>query len=190
MREISRSRAVARLLHRVWEMAAREHGSELQISEDMDYQRRTWLVERVGWIVLGAVLIAALLGLFGGGGLVASAELETDGGALAMQYDRFWRVDSPMRLRVVARPPADSDSTLRVWLSRDYVEALSLTTTTPQPDHVAAAADRYAFEFSLTDPGEAATIVFDVEVRGPGRLHGEIGVEGGESASFSQLIYP
>jgi hypothetical protein len=174
---------------RLHDMTAPTPHSELEISEDMRYQRRTWLVERVGWSILGAVLIAALLGVFGGGGVVASTERTTEGGGLSMQYDRFWRLDSPMRLRVTARPSVESDS-LRISLSRDYVESLSLTTITPQPDRVETAGDRYVFEFPLTDSAARAIIVFDVEPREPGRLRGEIGIEGGESLSFSQLIYP
>jgi hypothetical protein len=174
----------------LFDMTAQKDDSELEISEDMNYQRRTWIVERAGWIVLGATLLAALLGLFGGGGFVASAEVATDSGALSMHYDRFWRVESPTHLRVVVRPAAENDSAVRIWIARDYLEALSLTATTPQPDRVATAADRYVFEFPLADPGEAATIVLDVEPREPGRLRGEIGVEGGDSLSFSQFIYP
>jgi hypothetical protein len=169
-------------------MTAHKHHSELQISENMEFQRRTWLAERVGWIVLGAVLVAALLGLLGGGGFIASDQLEGEG--LTVHYDRFLRVDSQMRLRIVARPTAESDTSLRIWISRDYVEALSLTTTTPQPDRVEAGADRYVFEFALADSTEAAAIVFELEARELGRLRGEIGVEGGSSVRFGQLVYP
>lgn len=168
-------------------MSAPKQRPELQISEDMAFQRRTWLVERVGWIVLGAVLIAALLGFFGGGGPAASTETASEDGSLSMHYERFLRLDTPTQLRVVARPPG---RTLRLWLDREYFESFEVTRVVPPPARVESATDRYVYEFPLAAPGEAATIRFHVEPLEAWRVSGRLGVEGGADLGFDQFVYP
>ena len=39
------------------------------VREDMRFQRRSWMVERAGWLVLTAIALAALTGVFGNGPL-------------------------------------------------------------------------------------------------------------------------
>src|SRR4029079_12532418 len=58
------------------------------IKEDMDFQRRSWTVERAGWLILGVVMVAALVGLFGYGP-VSKAHL--NGNDLKLSYERFQR---------------------------------------------------------------------------------------------------
>lgn len=170
-------------------MTAPKQRSELHLSEDMAFQRRTWLVERAGWIAFAAILVAALLGLFGGG-LLGPTETATEDGSLSMHYERFWRVQSPTQLRVVARPADPRSSALRLWVAREYIEALSISRITPEPERVEAASDRYVFEFRLTEPGETATILFGIEALQAWSLPGRLGIEGGASLSFNQFIYP
>jgi hypothetical protein len=57
------------------------HG-DLEIQEDLPFQRREWLVERVAWGVMALLIVAALLGLFGTG------------------PDDRWRRDHPIVARV------------------------------------------------------------------------------------------
>ncbi len=32
---------------------------DLQINQDLDYQRREWTIQRVGWVVIGLIVCAA-----------------------------------------------------------------------------------------------------------------------------------
>lgn len=170
-------------------MTARKHPSQLESSEDMTFQRRTWLVERVGWVVLAAILFSGLLGFFGGGGVVASAQVATEDGSLSMHYDRFSRFQSPAQMRVVALAD-DNASTLRVWIGREYVEAVTLSSITPQPSRVEAAADRFIFEFALAEPAQSSTIMFNTKPTKRWRVRGRLGIDGGGTLAFSQFIYP
>lgn len=44
-------------------MAKIQRVGALEISQDLDFQRRTWVVEQVGWGVMALVVLAALLRL-------------------------------------------------------------------------------------------------------------------------------
>ncbi|HEX6995177.1 MAG TPA: hypothetical protein VF339_13615 [Gammaproteobacteria bacterium] len=156
----------------------------------MTFQRRSWLVERAAWILLGAILVAALLGVFGGGGPAASTDRVSEDGNLSMQYDRFSRIEAPTRLRVVVTPPVEAGTTLRLWLAREYVEALEIESILPEPSRVEAASDRYVFEFPLTAAGETSTILFRVEPREAWHVEGRLGIDGGSELRFDQFVYP
>jgi hypothetical protein len=69
----------------------------MEIETDLEFQRRVWRVPRVGWLIIGAAVVAALLGLFGTGPL---SRASTDGGGLTVEYDRFAR-----REQTHAAPP-------------------------------------------------------------------------------------
>src|SRR5215475_2739858 len=45
------------------ELASRQY----PVQEHMAFQRRMWIVQRIGWVMLGVISLAALFGLFGYG---------------------------------------------------------------------------------------------------------------------------
>lgn len=58
------------------------------IREDMRFQRRYWLFERIGWAILALVVAAATAGIFAGGPLSAAAGT---GDGFDATYERFAR---------------------------------------------------------------------------------------------------
>src|SRR3712207_4138009 len=52
---------------------------DLEVAEDLTFQRREWAAQRVGWVLLALVIAAALAGLLGRGPL-STTRRESDGG--------------------------------------------------------------------------------------------------------------
>ena len=77
----------------------------LEVHEDMRLVRRSWVVQRIGWGVMAALLLAALLGLFGTGPL-SRATATAPGGAVTLDYDRFGRYLGPATLLIRVGPGA------------------------------------------------------------------------------------
>ena len=169
-------------------MDASEQRLPLQIAEDVTFQQRMWKVERVGWCVIAAVVVAALCGAFGGSWLGRTTVSGSDG-RLALEYDRLWRVRSPTSLKVDVRSPSDGERA-RIWIARDYIGSMSITEITPQPVRVEGDAERVVFEFATTDEASAIGIVFRVEPQRAWRLQGALGLDGGYELHFSQFIFP
>lgn len=67
------------------------------IREDMRFQRRYWLFERVGWTILILIVAAAAAGAFAGGPLSAATGT---GEGLEAAYERFARRGVETRLTV------------------------------------------------------------------------------------------
>lgn len=163
---------------------------DLQIDENMQHQRLSWRAERVGWIVWTLILLAALLGLFGRGVFNTTSVTSSDA-RLTVEYSRFWRLQSPMTLRVAAGEDAVADGNLRLWLDRGYVDANTIASIVPEPDGVTAGADRLIFTFSVDAGAGRPSVTFEIEPQKAGFRAGRAGLAGStDEVAFRQLIFP
>jgi hypothetical protein len=171
-------------------MAQEQQGAEtLALEQNLDFQRRSWALQHLGWAVMGLLILAALLGLFGAGPL-SSITISSQDGLLALQYARFWRLQSPMTLRVTLRPMAIYASEAQIWLSRAYLEGVSVQHVQPPPQRVEAGAERLTYIFSLSQAGQPTEVSFTVEPQRPGRVAGQLGLTDSTSLHFAHFIYP
>jgi len=147
------------------------------------FQRRSWTVERVGWLVMGAVCLAGFLGLLGGGPL---AQRTIAGPGFELTYQAFTRLGGRERLEL--RLPGRSGEA-RVALATPYVDRVQIEEITPQPLRVVAEGRWTTFVFAI-DSTERAHLIFAMAPLRPGALPGRIRVDGGEPVAFRQLVYP
>jgi hypothetical protein len=108
--------------------SVRRHG-DLEIQEDLPFQRREWLAERMAWAVMGLLIAAAILGLFGTGPLSRMTAGDW-AGPLWLEYERFARLLAPAVLRVHLGPAAARDRTVSLWIDRRYMENVELQQVT------------------------------------------------------------
>jgi hypothetical protein len=160
---------------------------DLEIAEDLAFQERSWVVQRVGWVVMGLLALAGLLGLLGAG-LLSGAKAGEPGDPLWLEYDRFERFQSPTQLQVHFIPKQVGQ--VRIWLDRDYLEQVQLQQVSPQPLRVEAAADHWVYVFRATQPNQATAVTFFFQPQHIGSLSGSIGLEAQETLDFSQFVYP
>jgi hypothetical protein len=171
-------------------MAQEQQGTrKLALEQDADFQRRSWALQRLGWAIMGLLILAALLGLFGGGPL-SSITARSQDGSLTLQYDRFWRWQSPMILRVTVRPITQHAGQVHIWLNRAYLEGVSIEQVQPLPQRVEAGAERLTYIFSLSQVDQPTEIHFTVEPQRPGRIAGQLGLTDSTSLQFAHFIYP
>jgi hypothetical protein len=164
-------------------------GGGPEIHEDPRIERRHWLYERVVWTLMALVVLAEILGVFGGGALSRGA-VEAASNGLRVEYSRFSRRTSPTHLRVHVPPGSASGGEVRVWIDRRYLDDVDVQHVTPEPDHVELGSERLTYVFRTQDPAAAAEIAFAVEPQSWGRIRGRAGVEGGEQVAFAQIIFP
>jgi len=170
-------------------MAHEDWSGSLQIVQDLAGQRRGWRAQRIGWVLLAMFVVAALLGLFGPGPLSrAIAGQERD--PLWAEYYRFWRFQAPMTLRIHVVPEATGGRELRIWLSRPYLQGMSVQHITPEPVRVEAGADRFTYVFALGEPAGATAVTFTLEPEARGTVRGRVGVEAGPTIGFRHFVYP
>ena len=103
---------------------------DLELEEDIGFQRRDWLLRRIAWAVLALVFLAALLGIFGNG-ILSKATLGDDGMPLQVEYERFGRHKAPMDLKMRLGPEAVQEGKVRLWLERSYLNTMQVETIVP-----------------------------------------------------------
>lgn len=162
----------------------------IEIAEDMSFQRRVWSVQRLGWVLMTGVVALALFGGFGRG-YVSSRHMAANGSPLAIDYERFLRFHAPEQLTVyadsrIARP----DSTIEIWLDRDWLTGVEVNHITPEPHDTRINGDRVIYSFRVDPGASAARFTYNLEVHSIGRIKGKVGVAGGPSYDFSQFAYP
>jgi hypothetical protein len=75
-----------------------------RIEADIGFQRRFWQVQRVGWLGMLAMVVAALAGAFGGGGLLAEGTLRQAG--VEITWPRIQRLGRAAEIRADGAPGA------------------------------------------------------------------------------------
>ena len=111
-------------------------------------------------------------------------------GPLWVEYDRFVRDESPTSLVVHLGPNAAPGGEARVWVSRDYLEAVQLDSVVPAPERVEAGADRHTYVFRLSDPSRPTAAVFRFHMERAGRRTLGVGLAGGPEVRCGQFAYP
>jgi protein-L-isoaspartate(D-aspartate) O-methyltransferase len=166
----------------------RRHG-DLEIDADDEFQRREWLAERVGWLVLGLLLLGGLLGAFGEGWL-SQTSTPTVGDRFRVDYERVARHGSPATMRVALMPGAVPTGVALIWVDRAYLEGVDLRGIAPQPDASWLARDRVVYAVRIQNPADSAHVTFDIQPDNYWSRHARVGLDGGPSVAFDQLVLP
>lgn len=163
--------------------------SGLQIDHDPGFERRVWKIERVGWGLMGGLVAAALLGLFGSGPL-SRASAGDESGPIWIEYDRFQRYQAPARLRIHLGAGTARGREVAFWIARAYLDRLQVRAITPQPIRVESGADRYTFVFSAPEPALPTAVTFDLQTEAIGALVGTVGLAQAAPLTIRQFVYP
>lgn len=161
---------------------------DLDIDQDLRFQRREWRFERAAWAAMFLLVVAALLGLLGAGPL-SDRTVSSDDGRLAVEHERFLNLHTDTTLTVRVAGDLTSDGTFRLAVDNDYLAGVEVTGITPEPERQEAADDRTAFVFRVADPGRPARVTIRLQPIRPGSARAEVAV-GGSAATFPQTVYP
>ena len=168
-------------------MAKQKQANGLEVDDDMNFQVKEWRVERFGWIIMVLLALAGLLGLFGDGPL-ANARANT--GPVEVEYERFERLLSPAHVVVQVAPEAVQNDEVRLYITRELLDALQVQDISPQPESMELSPDRVLYIFKVKDPSAPMRIRFDMETARAGSHSGQIGIENGAMVEIRQFIYP
>jgi hypothetical protein len=149
----------------------------------LNFHRREWRIQRIGWVLIALFLVLAVGGLFGNGPL---SRAHTDDGAGRIDYERFTRYGSSTDL--VVTPVASAHGVNRVAISGDYLEAFRIERITPEPAAVRMTGASIVYEFASAAPG--ASISFHIRPQRLWRHSATVTIDGGTPLHVSQLTYP
>lgn len=161
----------------------------IEIEQDLVFQRRSWAVQRISWIVMLLIAAAGLLGVFGGG--VVARATAGDRAELEVAYERLVRMSGSEKLGISfgERAPR-SGSTVSLWLDRDWLSRHKVRAIVPEPESTSVATDRVTYHFTARPGHLPSRVEFDLETMAFGSIHGKAGIPGGSTVTFNQFSYP
>jgi hypothetical protein len=151
----------------------------MEVNADIEFQRRAWTVQRVGWLVIAAIIVGALLGIFGDGPL-SRAAVERDG--LRLEYERFARLQQSTRLLVELTKTGPGE----IAFNRGYLESFRIEQITPEPREVETSGEWLVYRFGGSG---TSTVIFHLLPEKFGSAAGAARAYG-NSLAFRQFIYP
>lgn len=124
-------------------------GEEVAVGENLTFQRRWWVFERIIWSVFLVIILCDLLGLFGQGWL-ANAQARLSDGAMTVDYERIERASTPSTLTLDFGPAAIQGGRVQVYFSQSLVKELGAQRISPQPSVSAIGDQGYHYTFPAT----------------------------------------
>jgi hypothetical protein len=162
-------------------------GQTLQLDDDLPGQRREWRVERVGWVAMGLIVAAALLGVFGGGPL-SHAYARADG--VELRYERFQREQAPDAWRLAVDPALTRGGRFHVRVDQTLLDVLELDRIEPQPVAQVAGPGYVDSVFDAHGGDRPASVDFRFRPARIGRITGRVTIDDGAPLFIDQFVYP
>lgn len=101
----------------------------LQLEEMRDRQRRFWRVQRIAWWGFGVIMVVAILGMTGSGGILHKQTIAFAGATV--EIPRVSRWEGSDEVSITFHDPADSH---QVQLSQPFFDRFSVERIQPEPD--------------------------------------------------------
>ena len=121
-----------------------------ETGEGLEYQRKSWRAQRIGWVLMGLFITLGILGLFGDGPLTRARVGSPD--RFQARYYRVWRLQTEARVDLTSLPDSSGQVTLRV--EESLLDRAEIRFVSPEPRRIEAV------------PG-GQQIVFDAKSDGP-----------------------
>ena len=166
----------------------KKHRGELEIDEDIKLESANWKVQRVAWVLMVFVVMAALLGFIGNGGIGNLQRLKAGSSAdgLEIEYERFLRRGAPAEIKVKLIPsPGDSLTDLR--LNKDFYEKLHVERILPEPSEQFTHEQGITYRFASAK--QPFLVIFYVKPDGMGSLPLQFSTSG-KAVNITPFIYP
>jgi len=152
---------------------------DLQIDEQLLLSEKGWVVQRVGWFFVIAVMIAGLLGAFGNGLL---SKKNVSSGNVKAEYERFYRYETEMKVLVES-----SDHIASLSFPQQYLKNFRIIHFVPEPLNNSTANNEVTYNFLPSD-NHVVSVYIISETYGP--IGGTMKVNGTDNINLNHFIYP
>lgn len=150
------------------------------------FQRRMWRAQRIAWVVMATVIVAAAMGAFGDGPLSAT-ERRSASGATTIAYHRVVRAQAPFDLEL--RAAGTTGDRITVAVAPSLARHFDAVRLVPDADTEIAAGDAMLWRVA-TVRGGPVRIRLTAEVRTVGLLRGAVRLGADDGVPVTLLVLP
>ena len=152
----------------------------IEIDEDLKLHERGWVVQRVGWLFILAVMLAGILGLFGEGFL---SRKTATAGNIQTEYEQYFRYEAEMAIKIKSQ----NEHISTISLPQDYLKDFRIIRFIPEPLHNSTIGTDVVYNFQ---PASNQTVTVYLIPKTNGSLDGVMKVNGSNSIPLHHYIYP
>lgn len=151
---------------------------DLLEDEQVNLLEKGWIIQKVGWALIIATMIAGALGLFGEG---IVSEKKITSGATTIEFERFFRHEAEMKVVIESK-----DHIASIALPQEYLKNFRIVRFVPESDNNVTLNGNVQFNFL---PGDNHTVTFYLIPKEFGSIGGTMKVNG-NNFSLNHYIYP
>lgn len=167
--------------------AAPDAPCTLELDTDPAFQERWWRVERVAWLAMGLIVLAALAGLTGAGGPLSRGQAQA--GAATIDYPRIARWQSAEDATIRFAPDASGE--VDVLLSPAVAEAFDVEAMQPDAVRASTTAEGHRLTFDLGDGRGSKSVTLSLRPDQPGLpAQGTVRIGDAPPATLRFMILP
>jgi hypothetical protein len=152
---------------------------DLQLKEEQDLHEKGWVIQRVGWVIMFAIVLAGALGLFGEG-LISKQKSSNE--AVSVEFERFFRYEAEMDIRIQS-----SEHIASVTLPQQYIKNFRTLRFEPEPENTTTINDGVVYNFL---PGNNRILTIYLDPKSYGTISGTLKVNGTSNFNLNHFIYP
>jgi len=164
----------------------RRTAGRIDLPDDPAFTRKSWIVERAGWVGVTLFLLASIGGLLGRG--LFSETSADDRAGVRVVYDRFGHYHSESTLRV--RLDAHGESESPFWIDDAYLNDVEIQSIRPAPASVRAESGGSSYRFAMGNGEGPVEVRFELQYRRAGTLRGQVGRSRERAVEIRHFIYP
>lgn len=135
----------------------------LELETDRAFQEKWWILERVAWLIMFAIVLAALLGLTGRGGPLATAQVNAGDRKIVYPRVARWQTASEMSVEF----PAGRGGKGEILIPSPFASRFSVESVVPEPSSVTAAPEGILYQFDLEGGAKPARALFGLRAVKP-----------------------
>lgn len=162
---------------------------DLELEEDLAFERRSCRWQQVGQLMLVALVLAAVAGVFGGGP-VAHAESADTSGSLRVEYQRLARRQSAGTIVLRVDPSLARAGEIRVRFDREFAEQYDWERSVPEPAGMEHGPDGIIARFGADPGGGPIQIVCRIRANHVGRAGLRVGIVDGPEVTLRPFVFP
>lgn len=161
--------------------------SSLPIVEKPFWLSFEFQLRRMGFALLLAIVIAAMVGLFSRG-YISDARIANDSGTLRIDYEKYSRLMSDVDMKITSSQIRENRN--RIILGGDFMDSFRIDTLQPQPDKMYSLNGKMVLEYSVSAPGSEQTLWLSLTPMKFGATHSTVAIDNGPEITLHQFIYP
>lgn len=131
---------------------------DAEVWPDRSLEDRVWIASRISWVIMLGIVIAAVFGLTGSGGLFAHQSLEAGRSTIAMPKISRWAAADSLEIEFASGLTGKTV----VEIPDEFFEIFSVEDVSPQPSSTVATPNGQKLTFDLSDQTGRHSVRFSI----------------------------